>query len=109
MKSAISIEFTDELKDEQTDSSHLVIRGHDCWEINIWMTKAEIKMIPNVRTARWSERTCLHIGKCTGVQTCWSCEDGNLSILVGHDDECWQFGIIIPESELDNIIAKIGH
>jgi hypothetical protein len=71
------------------------------------MTEAEVKLLPKVKTARWSERTCLHIGKCAEVQTCWSCDEGHLSILVGEDDECWQFGVMMPESEIDNIIAEV--
>lgn len=107
MDSQISITLNYDLPDEQGSQTYVfTIRGKD-WEINVVMTEAELMLLPKVRMARWSERTCLHIGKCAGVQTCWSCDEGNLSILIGKDDECWQFGVLMPETEIDNIIAKI--
>lgn len=84
----------------------LKISAND-WEINISMTEAELKLIPQARNARWDNRTSLKIGTCSGIQTFWSCDENGLSILVGSDDECWDFGVTIPEEEIDNIIAEI--
>jgi hypothetical protein len=77
------------------------------WEINVWMTEDELARVPNARTARWGERGSIQLGECAGSPTFWSCEDGKLSILVGTDDETWDFGVTLPESILDEVMAEI--
>jgi len=107
MDSTISATLNHGYPDEQGNPTYdLKIQGRD-WEMNVWMTKTELALVQNVKSARWSERDSLKIGTCAGVQTFWSCEGGLLSILLGHDDETWDFGVTIPEAELDIIIAEI--
>jgi hypothetical protein len=93
--------------DEQERPSFILKIQRDDWEINIWMTANELAVVPNVRLARWDERESIQLGRSAGSPTFWSCEDGNLSILVGQDAECWDFGLTLPEEILDDVIAEI--
>ncbi|MCU0238779.1 MAG: hypothetical protein MUC29_04995 [Pyrinomonadaceae bacterium] len=77
------------------------------FEMNISMTESELVLIPKVKTATWNEHQSLKIGNCAGVPVFWSCEKNELSILVGEDAECWQFGTILSESVLGDIIDEI--
>ena len=96
--------------DEQDDFVYcLKIQGGDGWEMNIWVTEEELKSIPNAKTARWDERGSLKIGKCLNSPTFWSCANGNLSILVGEDDETWEVGITMKEEILEDIVREISN
>lgn len=77
------------------------------YEMNLFIPKSELVLIPKVKTALWSEHDSIKIGTCAEAPAFWSCEEGELSILVGQDDECWQFGTILAESVLDEIIDEI--
>jgi hypothetical protein len=93
--------------DEEGDLSFaLKLQGPD-WELNLWMTEHDLMLVNSVRTARWSERGSIKIGKFAGTSALWSCEDGKVSILVGSDDECWDLGIWMPEQVIDEIMAEI--
>ena len=78
------------------------------YEFSILIPKDELLKIPEVINANWNERTSLKLGKCLGSPTWWSFEDERLSILVGIDDECWQFGIIIPNPYVKDLINQIN-
>jgi hypothetical protein len=93
--------------DKQGNHLFILKLQRDEWEMNIWLTANELALVPSVRTARWDERQSIQLGLCAGALAFWSCEDGNLSILVGHDDECWEFGVTLPEEIIDDVIAEI--
>ena len=77
--------------------------GGDHWELNVWLLESEVGQLPGVREARWDDRSCLTLGISAGVPVHWTCDGGGLSILVGQDDESWQFGATVPEEQLDEI------
>jgi hypothetical protein len=106
MSPPISISLSPEIDNWGNPLFILKIQKDD-WEINVSMTPNELMLIPKARTARWDERGSIRLGECAGASTFWSCQDGNLSILVGHDDECWDFGVWIPEGIIDEVIAEI--
>jgi hypothetical protein len=107
MSSAISVALNPAFIEPDKPAFSLKIQGPD-WELNVLMAKAELALIPSVRFASWSERGSLRIGTSANSQAFWSFEDGNLSILIGHDDETWDFGVTVPEAVLDDIITEIG-
>lgn len=78
------------------------------FELNIFLTKDDLLKIPDVVNAKWNDRTCLKLGDFLGASTWWSLEEDGLSILVGQDDECWQFGIIIPHNFLEDLFDEIN-
>jgi len=75
--------------------------------MNIWLTANELALVPSVRAAGWDECQSIQLGLCAGAPAFWSCENDNLSILVGRDDECWEFGVTLPEEIIDDVIAEI--
>src|SRR5215213_7812704 len=101
MGQSVSITSNQGYPDKGGNRTYTLILQERDWQMNIWMTEAELAIIPNVKTARWSKRTCLEIGTCQGIQTFWSCENDCLSILVG-DPEGWNFGIMIARAEIEN-------
>jgi hypothetical protein len=82
------------------------IQGQD-WELNISVTEPELALIPDAQMARWDQRSSVQIGESAGLPAFWSCEDGKLSILVGQDDECWDFGVTMPQAVIDDMITEI--
>lgn len=108
MSSAISVTLEPAFIEPDEPAFALKIQSPD-WELNVLMREVELALIPGVRSAQWNERGSIRIGKSTNSQVFWSCEDGNLSIFIGHDDETWDFGVTVPEAILDDIIAEIGH
>jgi hypothetical protein len=93
--------------DDQGNPLFILTLQEDHWQINVWMTEDELAQVPNIKTAYWSERGCIRLGECAGSPIFWSCEKGKLSILVGADDETWDFGLTLPESIIDEVIAEI--
>jgi hypothetical protein len=77
------------------------------WELNIEMREEEAALIADARAARWDDRSSLWIGKAAGADTFWSCKDGELTILIGHDEESWDIGFTMPESVIDDLLAEI--
>jgi len=77
------------------------------WEINVYLTKPELLLIPQARTARWDDWGSLKIGKSAGDSAFWCCSEGLLSILVGHDQETWDFCVAMPATVIDDIMAEI--
>jgi hypothetical protein len=76
-------------------------------ELNIWIKADEVALLHQVKAARWDSRGSLNIGSSAGVPVFWSSEDDTLSILVGHDDETWDFGLILPIHIINEIISNI--
>lgn len=93
--------------DEQSDREHLLKISSANWELNILLSKDELSKIPDVVNARWENRNCLRLGDCLGASTWWSLEEHGLSILVGFDEESWQFGVTMPHSVLQNLFSEI--
>ncbi len=93
--------------DEQGNTIFVLKIQEQSWELNISMTRDELALIPDVQAAHWNNRGSLHIGRCAGLPTFWSCEDGKLSILIGQDDESWDFGVTMSEAVIDNMITEI--
>jgi hypothetical protein len=93
--------------DEQENRFFIFKISAPDWELNVEMTEKELALIPSARVARWDDRSSVWIGKAAGADTFWSCEDGKLTILVGHDEESWDFAVSMPESVIDDMLAEI--
>lgn len=84
----------------------LKICGADYWELNIQLDLPELELFHKVKDARWDERTSVKIGKCLKHPTFWSCENQILSILIGGDDEIWQFGVSMNKVLIDDLLIE---
>ena len=77
------------------------------WELNIGIYPREVPALLRVGLADGNQRTTVRIGTTAGAAVFWSCRDGELSVLVGHDDETWDIGFTLPERVLVDLISKV--
>ncbi len=83
----------------------LKVQCRDC-EINVWVPLLELPLLLRVPSARWLAGA-LRIGTCVGAAVFWACDEGRISILVGHDDQTWDFGVFFPENHFPSLIAEV--
>lgn len=77
------------------------------WELNIRIYPDEVPALLRVRSADWNQRATVRIGTTAGAPVFWSCRDGELSVLVGDDDETWDIGFTFPEKVMVELISKV--
>ena len=77
------------------------------YELNVFFQFAEITALESVPNASW-HHGALNIGSCAGHRVWWSCDDSVVSVLVGRDDQTWDFGIDIPLAEFPNLRAALA-
>ena len=106
MKARFSFSL-DNIYGDQNNREYLLKISCDYFELNILLSKDELLKIPEVVNARWTDRTSLKLGDCLGVPTWWSSDEDEISILVGHDDEGWDFGVGLTKSVLKDLLKEI--
>jgi hypothetical protein len=79
----------------------------DWGELNVVLTADDLEILEKVSEARWADRGSLKAGRCLGESAYWSCEDGNLSVLVGHDAETWEVGMFMPDTMIAELKQEI--
>ncbi len=77
-------------------------------EINVWIPQEELSNLEQVRTTLW-DKGSLRIGRSAGEAAWWSADlqEQTLSIVIGHDDETWDVGAILPLATLDLILTEV--
>jgi hypothetical protein len=75
------------------------------WELNFRATPDELAGLRAIREADWAARRCLHVGESAGSRVHWSAADGTATIMVGEDDETWDFAVTMPIASVDRIVA----
>lgn len=77
------------------------------WELNIHLTEQELELLKQICSADWGTRQSIRAGISANAPVFWAYDDDRemVSILVGHDDETWDFGVILP---LKNFIASLA-
>jgi len=78
------------------------------WELNIWLTKEDFYALENIRGANWDKRGSIKAGKSAKSNTfwCFNNEFNVISILVGEDDESWDFAVRFPPEQFEKLINK---
>jgi hypothetical protein len=61
----------------------------DAWEVNVDASRAEIASLRNIRNADWDSRQPIEAGRSAGESAFWAYEDGQVWLLIGHDEETW--------------------
>ena len=84
----------------------LTIQG-PMFELNVWMRPDELPLLDGVSEADWDSRGSLRIGRCGAAPVFWSSDAEHLSILIGHDNETWDFGVTLPRNTLKDILQEI--
>ena len=75
------------------------------WELNFRATPDELVSLDAIRDTDWATRRSLHVGECAGARVHWSAEGENATIMVGDDDETWDFSVTVSLVTVDRIVA----
>ena len=79
----------------------------DAFELNVHLRVSELARLDDVLSTRW-EAGALQLGTSASSAAWWSCDDGQVAICVGHDDQTWDFSIAFPVSEFANLRESIN-
>ncbi len=104
--SEIDVSVGEAWLDKDTQGFVIKIQA-DTFELNLWLSTEEKQNLLRLGDACWEDRTSLRIGRAAGSPAWWSCDEGQISILVGEDDECWDFGVRVPISVAGDILADM--
>lgn len=74
-------------------------------EINIWFTLAELQILHKVPNSKWEEGS-LKIGTSANSSVWWTCDDDEVSLLIGEDGQSWDVGTAFPLKEFLNAIDE---
>jgi hypothetical protein len=75
------------------------------WELNIYFHPQEINNLKRITETSWIDGS-IKAGRSARSDVFWSCDEGSVSILIGHDDQTWDFGVFIPQSEFIKILHE---
>jgi hypothetical protein len=75
------------------------------WEVNFRATPDELARLEGIRDADWAARRCLQVGESAGSRVYWSADAEMATIMVGHDDETWDFAVTVPLACVDKIVT----
>ena len=76
------------------------------YELNVLIPPAEVPLLEKVARSEWLSGT-VKIGTSAGCPTYWSCDSGVVSVLVGSDDECWDFGVWFEQARFEQILKDV--
>jgi hypothetical protein len=83
----------------------------DAFELNVHVRPVEVPRFELVASKPWSKGS-IRIGECAGSPVFWCVDESGskyVSVLVGRDDQLWDFAILLPPDSIDvvqrNIVA----
>lgn len=90
-----------------TDLPAVVLKiSNDVFELNVWLRTSELARLDDVLATRW-ESGALQLGSSANAAAWWSCDNGDVAICVGPDDQTWDFSITFPASEFAKLRESI--
>ena len=76
-------------------------------EVNVWLTVDEADALHRLTTLPCDSRA-LRLGKCANSQAHWGRDgDKTFYLLVGHDDETWDVGLTLSDSNFSAMINEV--
>jgi|LakMenEpi03Aug12_release.lakeMendotaPanAssembly.Ray.scaffolds.fasta_scaffold1403368_1 hypothetical protein len=87
------------------DNFSLKLQG-DIWELNIHGSNSEINLLRDLPKTNWTDRKTIKLGKSANSNTFWTLETNDVVIMIGHDDETWDFAVSIPLNIVNEIITN---
>jgi hypothetical protein len=82
------------------------LQGGDAWELNVRASPAEFALLRNIQHATSPGRS-LAGGTCAGAPVWWNEQDGQVAILVGHDDVTWDIAFMVPLATVEEILRVV--
>ena len=98
---------TDFSLEESNDRFFLKLQGGESWELNIRFTGAEIRSLADIHNTDWAARKTIKAGESANSAVFWTVENDTAVIMVGHDDETWDFAVCIPAAVIDEIVKQV--
>lgn len=92
---------------ENNGTFFLKLQGGESWELNILLTGAEIRSLAEIRNTDWAARKTIKAGESANSAVFWTAENDTAIIMVGHDDETWDFAVSIPTILIDEIEKEV--
>ena len=89
--------------DDSGNQCVLVKIQTDGYELNVWIPISDIPKLRNL--PKW-ESGSKRIGSSAGAGSFWSLDDDTLSILIGQDNQVWDFGVSLNATSLRQIIEE---
>lgn len=71
------------------------------WELNVWFSAAEVARFHDFEPGRWDDRASVRLGQSAGSPVFWSRDQDGVAIMVGRDDETWDFSVLVSGATLD--------
>ncbi|MCE7010361.1 hypothetical protein LWC34_47295 [Kibdelosporangium philippinense] len=90
---------------ESGDSAVAMKLATDAWELNVQASAADFMRLREIDSADWLARRALAVGRCAGVPVFWVSSGGQVTILVGHDDQTWDIAVTVPLATVHKIVA----
>jgi hypothetical protein len=76
-------------------------------ELNVTIPQSEISQLKMALSKDWASGT-IRLGTSAGAPVYWcAAEHGNLSVLIGHDDQTWDIGLTLPASVVPMIFDSL--
>jgi hypothetical protein len=101
----VSFEAASSELEDETPAIAVKISGGD-YELNVWLRMPELPLLAKVPTTTWDDGA-LRAGQSASAAAFWSCDDGQVSVFVGHDDETWDFSVSFPAADFQDMLDEI--
>lgn len=102
---ASAVDVTAEI--ELDGNAAVKLQGGDTWELNIRALPADFMTLRDIQHTTHPRGRSLAIGRCADAPVWWNEEDGQVAILVGHDDVTWDVAVMVPLATVDDIVRLV--
>ena len=78
------------------------------FELNVFLTDDELHRLSSVPDFDWAAGRTLQVGRCGGARAHWGIREGRCDLLVGEDDETWDFGVNLPGDVWRTVLQAVA-
>src|SRR5512141_270897 len=76
------------------------------FELNVYLPQSQLGLLRQASTIPWSNGA-IQIGEAAGALAFWCAgEPGMVSIMVGRDDQTWDFSVQVPATTIDIVLRE---
>jgi hypothetical protein len=76
-------------------------------ELNVWVPLTELPKLLGIEDANWEDRATLQVGSSAASKVFWTCGHGYLTVMVGPDDEAWDFCLSLPVTCVSDLLTEV--
>jgi len=77
------------------------------WGLCIQARTPDLLKLAGIQDTDWDQRRTLQVGTCANTLVWWSERDGTVSIIIGDDDEAYDFLVLVRLSAVREILAQL--